>query len=159
YYWQVVARKTGLAPSEVSTFSTRSEFHFDWSALTPTQFVGQPFALTIQVLDELNRPVTNFIQASLTGVNAASGDSVLLTPVEVAFINGAWVDVLSVEESVEEMFLRVQGGGITGESSHFAALAPGDISVQLTAPNLVATGENFLYHLRITNTGPSSANG
>src|SRR5262249_23816935 len=35
YHWQVVARKTGLTRSEVSSFSTRSEFHFVWSALAP----------------------------------------------------------------------------------------------------------------------------
>lgn len=60
YYWQIVARKAGTTAGPVWQFTTRGVDHFTWSALGATQYVNQPFEVTVTAQDAFDTTVTNF---------------------------------------------------------------------------------------------------
>ncbi|MBI5384185.1 MAG: M36 family metallopeptidase [Verrucomicrobia bacterium] len=60
YYWQIVARKTGVTPGPVWQFTTRGVDHFVWDPIPGTQFVGAPFPVTVTAKDAFETTVSNF---------------------------------------------------------------------------------------------------
>jgi uncharacterized repeat protein (TIGR01451 family) len=69
YYWQIIARKTGVVPGPVWQFTTRGPDHFVWNPLG-AQYVNQPFAATVSAKDVFETTVSNFagtVNFSATG--------------------------------------------------------------------------------------------
>src|SRR5262249_39611849 len=64
YYWQVVSRRgSAQTAGPVWQFTTRGPGpldHFDWSPIPSTQFVNQPFAVTLSAKDDIGDTVTSF---------------------------------------------------------------------------------------------------
>ena len=59
YYWQIVARKTGVVPGPVWQFTTRGADHFVWNPIA-SQYVNQPFTATVTAKDVFETTVSNF---------------------------------------------------------------------------------------------------
>ena len=59
YYWQIVARKTGVVPGPVWQFTTRGPDHFVWNPIG-SQYVNQPFTATVTAKDIFETTVSNF---------------------------------------------------------------------------------------------------
>jgi uncharacterized repeat protein (TIGR01451 family) len=59
YYWQIVARKTGVVPGPVWQFTTRGPDHFVWNPIA-SQYVSQPFTATVTAKDIFETTVSNF---------------------------------------------------------------------------------------------------
>lgn len=76
YYWQIVARKTGVTPGPVWQFTTRGVDHFVWEPIPGTQYVSQPFPVTVTAKDVFETTVSNFTGtvalSALGGTTAAA---------------------------------------------------------------------------------------
>jgi uncharacterized repeat protein (TIGR01451 family) len=59
YYWQIVARKTGVVPGPIWQFKTRGPDHFVWNPIG-SQYVNQPFSATVTAKDIFETTVSNF---------------------------------------------------------------------------------------------------
>lgn len=74
YYWQIVARKTGVVPGPVWQFTTRGPDHFVWNPIASPKFVSQPFVTTIAAKDIFETIVSNFTgQVALSGSAGSTG--------------------------------------------------------------------------------------
>jgi uncharacterized repeat protein (TIGR01451 family) len=81
YYWQIVARKTGVTPGPVWRFTTRGLDHFTWNSVPSPQFVNQPFSVTVSAKDAFETTVSNFTGtvglSGRTGTGGASAQTIL----------------------------------------------------------------------------------
>ena len=90
YYWRIVSKRgAGQTVGPVWQFTTRGVgalHHFEWSAIAGTQFVNQPFPVTLTAKDDLNNTVPNFNRAvklkALPGAETAS--AIVVTEVDTA---------------------------------------------------------------------------
>ncbi|TAK99275.1 MAG: DUF11 domain-containing protein, partial [Verrucomicrobia bacterium] len=73
YYWQIVARKTGVTPGPVWQFTTRGVDHFAWDAIPSPQYVSQPFAVAVTAKDGFETTVSNFSGAVNLSGNSGGG--------------------------------------------------------------------------------------
>ncbi len=69
YYWQIVARKTGVTPGPIWRFTTRGVDHFVWDTIPSPQGVSQPFGVTIVAKDAFETTVSNFTGTVELGVS------------------------------------------------------------------------------------------
>jgi uncharacterized repeat protein (TIGR01451 family) len=90
YYWRIVSKR-GVAQTTgpIWQFTTRGVgevHHFEWSTIPGTQFLHQPFGVTLTARDDLNNTVTNFNgSVELTGLpGAGTGSAVVITEVDTA---------------------------------------------------------------------------
>jgi len=82
--------------------------HFTWSIIPSPQFVDSSFAVTINVLDAFDSPVTNFNgAATLSG--AGNHGAVSLTPSTTgSFTAGQWTGTLAVNTLDTTLFLQLR---------------------------------------------------
>jgi uncharacterized repeat protein (TIGR01451 family) len=87
YYWQIVARKTGVTPGPVWQFTTRGLDHFEWGPIADPQFASVPFPVSVTAKDEFGTTVSNFTgSVALSGVGEAgpAANSIVITELEPA---------------------------------------------------------------------------
>jgi uncharacterized repeat protein (TIGR01451 family) len=94
YYWQIVARKTGIVPGPVWQFTTRGPDHFAWDTIASPQNVGQSFVVKVTAKDIFETTVSNFTgSVALEGSGGVGGSSfsILGSPVPtMTFNNGSF---------------------------------------------------------------------
>jgi len=107
YYWRVVSKRgAAQVAGPIWQFTTRGVgeiHHFEWSTIPGTQFVDQPFPVTLTARDDLNNTITSFDGAveltALPGSGTASAvvitevDTALNDRVEFANVSGRRLDI------------------------------------------------------------------
>lgn len=71
YFWQIVARKTGVTPGPVWQFTTRGVDYFLWNTIASPQYAGEPFAVKVTAKDAFATTVSNFTGS--VNLTASSG--------------------------------------------------------------------------------------
>ena len=157
YYWQIVARRIGVAQGPVWQFTTRGVDHFSWNTIPSPQYVNQPFSVTVTARDAYNSVVSNF-----TGIVSLHGLPAALSPTNSGtFADGVWQgSVILLQPAAKASLVADDGAGHTGTSDLFDAVLTNDISITIGAnPDPVPAGTSLTYSLVVANSGNADATG
>ena len=116
YYWQIVARRIGVAQGPVWQFTTRGVDHFSWDTIPSPQYVNQPFSVTVTARDAYDSVVSNF-----TGIVSLRWLPAACSPTNSGtFADGVWQGSVTLSQPAARVSLVADdGAGHTGTSGLF----------------------------------------